>query len=437
MVGPMTAAAWRVVGHWHRDPWMRVAQVAGCVVLLVAPFRSSAGLRGLMLLVAAAALLIAHSRARQFSLLWPRATLLGATLLVWIIAATASALTTPLMGDALGVVKRDILAPVLAGLVFFALTRTRRDLLRWCWVLTVGLLALTVMVVREPFDPTSLAQNPAYLNVGWLTTWLVTLAPLLSVLLLAPHARRRESRVLLGIGIACICIASWMSGSRMIWVCFAAMLALGMAVNLPRLEAQVQRRHALAFGGLLLAVLLLMLLLTMQFRASTQSPQTDAITFALQDHRNLIWREALAMIAERPWSGFGYGNEAIGDLFSARFTEPWFRAFVRQPHNVLLNQALQMGLMGAALLAAMFTALAGTFVRVLRGHRFSALARWSASCGLALVAGVLLRNTVDDFFTRHGVLFFGIACGALLGLATRRSPLKSPQRLTATNQERV
>jgi O-antigen ligase len=431
------ASAWSIIGRWHRDPWMRAAQIAACIVLLVTPFRSSAGLRGAMLLIAAGTLLIAHGRTRQLSLLWPRATLLGATLLLWIIAAAASAITTPQIGDALGVLKRDILTPMLAGLVFFALTRTRHDLLRWCWVLMAGLLALTVMVVREPFDPTSLTQNPAYLNVGWLTTWLVTLAPLMAVLLLAPHARRQESLVLLGFGIVCICIASWMSGSRMIWACFAAMLALGMAMSLPRVEVKARRRHALAFGTLLFVGLLLMLVLTMQFRASTQSAQTDAITFALQDHRNLIWREAVAMIMERPWTGFGYGNEGIGDLFSARFSEPWFRAFVRQPHNILLNHALQMGLMGAVLLAAVFFALSGVFARVVVGRKFSALARWSATCGLALVAGVLLRNTVDDFFTRHGVLFFGIACGALLGLATHRAPLVSLHHRTTTRHNRT
>lgn len=429
------ARMWTGLAHWHRDPWMRVAQIAACIVLLVTPFRSSAGLRGAMLLVAGAALLIAHARARQVSMLWPRSPMLGVLLLLWIIAAAASALTTPLVGEALGVLKRDILTPLLAGLVFFALTRSRHDLLRWCWVLMAGLLALTVMVVREPFDPASLAQNPAYLNVGWLTTWLVTLAPLLAVLLLAPHARRSESRFLFGAAIVCICLASWMSGSRMIWVCFAAMLVLGMAVSLPGVKVQLQRRHALAFGTLLLVGLLLMLALTMQFRASTQSAQADAITFALQDHRNLIWREAAAMISERPWTGFGYGNEAIGDLFSARFAEPWFREFVRQPHNILLNHALQMGLPGAALLAALFMALAGVFVRLLRQDSFGALARWAATCGLVLVAGVLLRNTVDDFFSRHGVLFFGIACGALMGLATRRRPLVLAHRHAPANHQ--
>ena len=425
----MMSRFWTRLGAWHRDPWMRVAQAAACIVLLLTPFRSSAGLRGAMLLVAAGALLVVHARARQFSLLWPRAPWLGLVLLLWIVAAAASALTTPLIGEALGVVKRDILTPVLAGLVFFALTRTRHDVLRWCWVLAAGLLVLTVLVVREPFDPAVLAQNPAYLNVGWVTTWLVTLAPLFAVLLLAPHARRSEARLLLGIAISCICIASWMSGSRMIWLCFAAMLVLGMAVSLPGVEARLQRRHALGFGTLLLLGLLLMLAMTMQFRAATQSAQIDAITFALQDHRNLIWREAAAMISERPWTGFGYGNEAIGDLFSARFAEPWFRAFVRQPHNILLNHALQMGLVGAALLAAVFVALTGTFVRMLRRRRFGALARWAATCGLVLVAGVLLRNTVDDFFSRHGVLFFGIGCGMVMGLATRRRPLAAHHRL--------
>jgi O-antigen ligase len=427
MDGAMTAGAWGRLGNWHRDPWMRVAQFAAAIALLVAPFRSSAGLRGAMLLVAATALIVAHARRRQLSLLWPHSRLLGAILLIWVTAACISAMSTPDVFEALGAWKRDMLTPILGGLVFFAMTRNRADLLRWCQILLAGLAVLTVMVVREPFNPSVLSQNPAYLNVGWLTTWLVTLAPLFAVLLLSPVARRAESRLLLIAALACICIAAWMSGSRMVWLCFMAMLVLGMGLSLPRVEAPMARRHAFIVGVLLLAGLLAMLVITMQFRADTQSVvRADALSFVLHDHRNQIWREAIAMIMERPWSGFGYGNDAIGDLFSARFADPWFREFIRQPHNVLLNQAMQMGLMGAVLMVAVFAALAGVFIRQLRQN--SALARWAATCGLALVAGVLLRNLVDDFLSRHGVLVFGMACGALMGLAIRRPPLRRDRR---------
>lgn len=419
----MMPAMWARLGHWHRDPWMRAAQYAAAVALLVTPFRSSAGLRGAMLLVAAVALLVAHTRRGQLSQLWPPARALGAVLLVWLSAACMSAMSAPAVGEALGVWKRDMLTPLLGGLVFFALTRDRHDLLRWCWILLAGLVALTVMVVREPFDPALLSQNPAYLNVGWLTTWLVTLAPLMAVLILAPAARRSESRLLLLLATTCVCVASWMSGSRMVWLCYVAMLMLGMMLSLPRVRAPMVRRQAFAIGALLLAGLLGMLAVTMQFRAETQSAiRADAISFALNDHRNQIWREAWGMIMQRPWSGYGYGNESIGDLFSSRFADPWFREFVRQPHNVVLNHALQMGLMGALLLLGVFAALSAFFIRRLAGP--NALARWAGICGLALVTGVLLRNTVDDFFSRHGVLFFGMACGALMGLSCHRPPLK-------------
>ena len=168
----------------------------------------------------------------------------------------------------------------------------------------------------------------------------------------------------------------------------------------------------------------------LQFRAHTQAPDgTGPLTFLLHDNRAPILRVALDMIGERPWLGRGFDNPDIGDAFAARFDTPWFKNYVHHAHNVVLNYTLQMGVTGAVVILTVFATLTWVFItRVPQGG----LARLAGLCGVALVAGIFLRNLTDDFFSRHTVQFFGAAIGMLLGLATHRPPLNlesAPRRL--------
>ena len=70
----------------------------------------------------------------------------------------------------------------------------------------------------------------------------------------------------------------------------------------------------------------------------------------------------------------------------------------------------------------LFAALFWVFIKRVRA---GALARLAGYCGIALVIGVFLRNSTDDFFSRHAVQFFGAFAGMLLGLGTHRAPLAS------------
>ena len=400
---------------------IRFASLAAGIAIFVAPFRGSAGLRGAMLVLAGLAIFFAYQRRGQLKDLLPPTKFLAVAAAAWILTASLWSLLSPSPLESLSVVKRDVLTPILASLVFYALTRTRADMMRWLSVLTAGLSVLTIMIVCEPFDPRVAMQESDYVTVGMLSTWIVTLAPLLSVLLFASVAWRRRANVLLLIALPCVLISATLSGNRTVWVCFAAMLVVAMLLGLRGHLAT--RSHQRSFAGALglLAVLVSLLIAAMQFRAQTQAPAgVGPVTFLLQDNRAPILHVAFDMIAERPWSGRGYANPEIETAFATRFEAQWLKNYVQHAHNVVLDYMLQMGVTGGIVIVVLFAALAWTFIRRIP---LGGLARLAGLAGVALVTGVFLRNMTDDFFSRHSVQFFGAAVGMLLGLATHRPPL--------------
>ena len=402
---------------------IRFASIAAGIAILVAPFRASAGLRGAMLVLAGLAIVYAYVREGQFSqLLLPYRALVIATG-CWLLSACIWSFLSPSPVESLSVVKRDILTPMLAFMVFYALTRTRADMMRWVSILTVGLFVLTVMIAREPFDPLATLQESDYLTVGLLTTWIVTLAPVLALSMFASRPWRRRAIGIAGVALVCLLVSAWLSGNRTVWVCFAAMIVVPTLLGTHRHAIRSGRWRTVAVLLAMLAVIASLMFATMQFRAKTQAPNgTGPLAFLLHDNRAPILSAAFDMIGEHPLQGRGYNNPQIGEIFATRFDTPWLRNYVHHPHNVVLNHMLQMGITGAVVILALFAALGWTFFRRLR---IGGIARLAGLCGIALVVGVFLRNMTDDFFSRHTVQFFGAAAGMLLGLATHRLPLIS------------
>ena len=399
---------------------IQIAEIAAGIAIFIAPFRSSAGLRGAMLLLAGAAILMAYFRAGQLKYLLPNDKTLGIAVAVWLAASSIWSLAGPLPLESLSVVKRDVLTSVLAFLVFFALTRTRRDMMRWIYILVAGLLILTFMVVYEPFDLRASGPARMYIDVGWLTTWLVMVAPLLAIPAFPRPKLRRKASCLLIVALPCLIWSAWLSGNRVVWVCFAVVVLVCAAIaRRDQKTLRDQPASTVITAGLLL-VIGLFLFASMKFRADVETHGgTGPVAFILQDNRAQIWRVAWDMFCERPLLGYGYGNPEFAELFAAQF-DPGWRHLFRHAHNVVLNQMLQMGVMGAVVIVLLFAALIRIFV--MRARR-GGLARLGGYCGVALVVVVILRNSTDDFFSRHAIQFFGAFCGMLLGLSTRRPPL--------------
>lgn len=401
---------------------MLFAKIAAGIAVFVAPFWATAGARGAMLLLAAVAILFVHSRNGQLKYLLPREKTLAVAVAIWLISASAWSLLGPSPMESFSVVKRDMFTSVLAFFVFYALTRTRDDLMRWISILNAGLVILTGMVILDPNDPRAFGPAREYVDVGWLTAWLVMVAPLMAVLMFPPRSQRRSAMILLIVGMACLLWLAWLSGNRMVWICFAATVAISAAIaSRDRTTVPDRKRSYFIVAGLF-ALIGLLMVASMQFRAEAEAPGgAGSVAFMLHDSRMQLWRVAWDMICERPFFGYGYSNPEFPEVFAAHFAPGWRHLF-RHAHNVVLNYMLQMGLVGAAAILFLFAALGRTFVK--RVHA-GGLSRLAGYCGIALVVAVMLRNSTDDFFTRHGVQFFAAFAGMLLGLATHRPPLSA------------
>jgi O-antigen ligase len=401
------------------------AHVAACIALLVAPFRMSAGLRASMLLLAAIAVVIAYVRTGGARHMRVSSSLVVTATLIWIAYVGIWVAFSPDWLHSLQSWRGDVLTPVLAAWLFYVLTRTTADMARFSAVLLIGLVVLAAMVILDPFQPQNLEHQPPYGTVGLVSTWFITLAPLVPLAWIAPEPWRAAAHWLSGVAVIALLIGAWFSGNRMVWICFAVMLLLGVTITFfasrritvvaPCKSYLTQIAIAMAAVGIFTAGFVA----SSFYRAEIHvGPNESPVEFMRHDNRKPIWREAFRMIGEKPFIGHGFHATELGDAFSARFTDPWFRQWVRQAHNFVLNYALQVGVIGAGVLVMLFGALALAFLKLTMST--SPVARLAATCGVALVAGVFLRNMVDDFFNRHTILLFGALVGMLLGLATHQ-----------------
>jgi hypothetical protein len=78
-----------------------------------------------------------------------------------------------------------------------------------------------------------------------------------------------------------------------------------------------------------------------------------------------------------------------------------------------------MGLPGVVALAWVFFSLLGEYWRLCNSPDDKL--KWLGVAGIMLVAGVVLRNLVNDMFVRDAAILFWAAHGALLGFGCRRS----------------
>jgi O-antigen ligase len=401
------------------------AYAASWLMLLVAPFPASAGLRGGLLLLATIALMVAlartHDGGGRASINFPSKFFVGAAL-VWIVSVAIFSAFGSDPRTSLNAWRGDVLTPALACCGFYLLTTARRKLLGFSVALLIGVVVLSIMLVHDPFRPEDATHTALYGGVGRVTMWFTTLAPLLPLAWLAPRRWRAVARVACVVAVIAILVGTWYSGNRAAWISYAAMLLVGTLAAI-----WSAKPRGISVRGLLLLIPLLAILgagfyASATYRANVHTANSETpVEFLLKDNRGGIWRTALEMIEEKPWLGHGFDLDRVGDDFTSRLSDTRLRGFIRHGHNVLLDYAIQMGVFAAAILALLFAALFCEFWRLAGSQKNERdeFARIAAICGVALITGVFARNMIDDFFSRHMILLFGAMIGMLLGVANR------------------
>jgi O-antigen ligase len=112
--------------------------------------------------------------------------------------------------------------------------------------------------------------------------------------------------------------------------------------------------------------------------------------------RILIWRAALRMVRDFPFSGIGLDQFYI--MYGTRYISPagWPERYTSHPHNILLDMWLSLGVAGVALL---IVAVAWMGYRLLRLLRIDVGSRSVlAIAGAAALAAGLVHGLVDNAF---------------------------------------
>jgi O-antigen ligase len=119
-----------------------------------------------------------------------------------------------------------------------------------------------------------------------------------------------------------------------------------------------------------------------------------------------LWKSTLEMIRDRPW--FGVGPDNFLYAYRGRYLRPeaWQEPSLSHPHNVVLDFAARLGLMGLGVFIWMQAAFWVTAFRALRRTKQSlVIGHWSHSPRSASEVGLiigLMASMID--FLAHGLI---------------------------------
>jgi O-antigen ligase len=348
-----------------------------------------------------------HEQPRTLPLLW--------VFILWLAAALLSLSASPRALPALALIRDEVMKSALIFYTAYLLARTRQNGDAWLFPAAASLsLLASVSIVSWLLHGTWQAVGPVP-ALGDYATSALTLFPLVSLPLFA-HWRQRLGGKALPVAVltaALAITAGTLSLSRSFWLVAAVML-VGATLLWTWKKQRPWQTSILWIGGEL-CMFALIAALVARWRG------LDPLFF---DSRSVIYGSVLTHLQETPLTGRGYGHESSKDWYVAHVNE----AGVLHAHNIVLSYAEQMGLAGLLAVFGIFGGLAARFFRRIADsdpYRASL-----ATIGLALVAGIFVKNNLDIFFTRHNLLLFFLCCGVLLGAteAGETAPPKSVDR---------
>lgn len=313
-----------------------------------------------------------------------------------------------------GELKNELGYTMMAFFAFFAIGADRGNLRKLLWALAAGLLAIGALGIAAWVDNHFFwSEIGRHGGSGVVGSLIVTVAPALAWLALMERAR--PTRYLAFAVLVFALFIAIIAAQRALWPALA--LEIGLAavlaaragvtgVSSRRLGLAVAIVVAIAVGGLL------------HSQQTRYGDSSDGRTQMATDSRLALWPEVTARIAQSPLAGAGFGRAALRkatpDLIPTDTPALW------HAHNVVLNYGLSMGVPGMLALVGLFGGLGVFFWRGSSGAATAA-----GIAGVAIVAGVLLRNQFNDFFVRDMSLLFW----ALIGLFARQVVAARKERI--------
>ena len=375
--------------------------------LVVSPVAGSAGWRTAFLLLGAITLaVLAYRERRLLAGAIPRAV--AAAWVAWAIVAGASLAWSVNPRYTLGEFRSEVLYGGLAFAVFYLGARlVRREV--WHGAVLAGAAGVLALQVLDAVVPFSLTRHEALGQGGMWSTYLVLVAPFVLAIGWPGFWQGRHGLVVQCVALALLLGAAWDTGNRMVWLALAVELAVAMAFAQKAFSEEVVRNlRRVVLAGIV--VVTAAFILAVQDRVDVALPGNSISTGLAIDVRPRIWAAAWEQFLQAPWLGHGFGREIVAAGFNGVAVPPNHPP-VLHAHNLFMQMALQLGIVGLAAFLALLVALVRQYLACFRDPGtlpFGVL-------GLTLLAGFLVKNQTDYFFHRHNALVFWALNGMLLG----------------------
>lgn len=395
-----------------------IGRAAAGLFLLVLPINHTMALRMVSLLLAGLVVLWGWLATRRQHPVFPLKLPLG----IWVGTVLLSLAWSVDPLYSLQEIKTEVLYGFIAFGAFFSLTRDRETAMLWLHLLMLSLLATLAIgqwnilaLHGKYYDWDGLHGYVSY------STYLACIAPIL-FLWFQENCKNPALRVSGALLLALFLWIAYLNGNRMFWVSFAAVV-LTMAVLWWRRCADERRARQwllLVVAGLLaLSAAMFVTTAMKRYEAEPTMATAPAGEYLAEtvgkSERYVIWSYWLDRIAERPLTGVGFGRDLPHRYY--KMPEGWNTMYFAHAHNLILDYALQMGILGVAASCFLFAAIGREFWRLYRHPGSSA---WKIGAGgLGLLVAMLSKNMTDDLFWRTDALLFWALVGILLGWGRR------------------
>jgi O-antigen ligase len=335
-------------------------------------------------------------------------------LFVWAAWSCASLIWSVDPAYSLGQLEREVMDSLLTMLIYYVVARDARSVRTLIGAALASfacgaLLAIAMEIVAGPWN-----AGRWHHGVGPWSTWVVLIAPFMFALIAPPPAGFGGGKRLAL--LALLIVTARMTDNRVVWIALAAVFgtaSLAAALRWPQTFTRTPMRW-IAPLAVLLFVLALAFADVLEERAGIVAPAGGVSVSIESDPRLVLWEHIRERIAERPWTGYGFGRRILAGPLAREMDDP----LLAHAHNVFASQWLQTGLVGMLAFTALIGALALRYLRFLRS-RDDTLA-FVGVAGLALIAGFVAKDLTDDFLFRSNAKELWAMTALLLGYGMRR-----------------
>ena len=327
----------------------------------------------------------------------------------------------------IGEIKGEIVFGFLTFLIFYRTTRSEKDLSAWFLVLATSAALISVLGFIHFYRGEDPYHVGSYGGTLHFAAYLNTVFPVFIVMALTAVGRRRALVLLI---IAMLLLTAYGSTSRAVWIALVVEFAVFGGLYLARMEVKPNVRRMIVTSGLAAAVAFSGALLYVtkeklqEVHKLSASGPVEIVTQAIKaDRRPKLWMDTFEFIKERPLTGAGFGRMVLGPQIVAQQNDPNHS----HAHNVFLNYALQLGVLGPFVILFVFGAVAKEGFRAARDPEPTL--RLLGIALVAMVAGTFVQCMIEDVFVEHMALMFWTLTGVTLGYARNRATAREKPAL--------